>query len=118
MEEVKERLQNYLKAPTPDPTPDLRNDEIRRQSYPPGGALGVTLFGTESGTEQIRFRYTSDTFAKAIEIVGIEDVKNLNLVSRHVPLVGTDNYVGIDQKEVGGYHVVTNSNTPGKNTFP
>ena len=118
IEEVKERLQNYLNAPAPDsPEHDLRNDEIRRQSYPSGGALGVTMFGTESGTEQIRFRYTSDTFAKAIEKVGVENVKNLNLVCRHVDLVGTVFYPDIDQKEVGGYYVVTSSNTPEKIRF-
>ena len=72
MEEVKERLNNYLNTPTSGqndgPEPDLRRDEaFRRQSYPPGGALGVTMFGTESGTKQIRLLTGAKTFVKVIK---------------------------------------------------
>ena len=114
IEEVKERLQNYLNAPAPDPDVDLRNDEIRRQSYPPGGALGVTMFGKESGTKQIRFPDTSDTLVKAIEKIGIERAKEVGLICRGVPLIDTVNHPGIRQGESGRYFIVTNSNTTTK----
>ena len=119
MEEVKERLQNYLNAPASDKNdgsePDLRhNEELRRQSYSPGGVLGVTMFGTESGTEQIRLHQASATFVEVIEKIGIEDVKDLGIVCRRVPLIDTTNHPGITQRKSGKYFVVTCSSTPTK----
>ena len=113
--EVKERLQNYLNAPAPDPDvvpeQDLRNDEIRRQSYPLGGALGVTIFGTESGTEQIRLSSGADTLVKAIEKIGIERAKNVGLTCRRVPLIDTIDHLGTGRQKSGIYFIITNSNT-------
>ena len=118
MEEVKERLQNYLNVPASDqdvvPEHDLRNDEIRRQSYPPGGALGVTIFGTESGTEQIRLSMGAETFVEVIEKIGIERVKDLGIVCRRVPFIDTTNHPGITQRKSGDYFVVTSSSTSTK----
>ena len=111
IKEVKERIQNYLNAPVPDPGVDLRNDEIRRQSYSPGGALGVTMFGTESGTEQIRFPDASDTLVKAIEKIGIERAKEVGLTCRRVPLIDTIDHLGTGRKKSGDYFIITNSNT-------
>ena len=119
MEEVKERLQNHFNAPAPDPDVvpehdlrnDLRNDEIRRQSYPPGGPIGVTMFGTESGTEQIRLSMGAETFVKVIEKIGIERVKDLGIVCRRVPLIDTTNHPSITQRKSGRYFVVTSSST-------
>lgn len=114
IEEVKERLQNYLNAPTPDTHPDLRNDEVRRQNYPPGGSIGVTMFGAGSGTEQIRHSQGSATFVKVIEKIGIESVKDLGIICRRVPLIDTINHSGITQRKSGRYFVVTCSSTPTK----
>lgn len=117
MAEVKGRLQNYLNVPASDQEAserDLRNDEIRRQSYPPGGALGVTMFGTESGTEQIRLSLGAETFVEVIEKIGIERVKDLGIVCRRVPLIDTTNHQGIPQRKSGRYFVVTSSSTPTK----
>ena len=115
MEEVKERLQNHFNAPAPDPDVvpehDLRNDDIRRQSYPPGGPIGVTMFGTESGTEQIRLSMGAETFVKIIEKIGIERVKDLGIVCRRVPLIDTTNHPSITQRKSGRYFVVTSSST-------
>ena len=116
MEEVKERLQNYLNAPASDQNggseSDLRhNEELRRQSYPPGGALGVTMFGTESGTEQIRLSTGAKTFVKVIEEVGIERVRDLGIVCRRVPLIDTIDHPGINQVKSGIYFIVTSSST-------
>ena len=142
MEEVKGRLQNYLNVsafdqdviPEPDqnvpasdqeePTsdqeasePDLRHDEaLRRSSYPQGGALGVTIFGTESEAEQIRLPIAADTLVKAIEKIGIERVKDLGLTCRRVPLIDTINHPGIDQRRSGIYFIVTSSSTSRKIT--
>ena len=111
IEEVKERLQDYLNAPAPvqnGPEPDLRHDEaLRRRSYPPGGALGVTMYGTE----QIRLSSGAETFVKVIEKIGIEDVKDLGLISRRVPLIDTIDHPGIDQRKSGRYFIVTSSST-------
>lgn len=121
MEDVKERLQNYLNVPTSDQErsePDLREDEeLRRSSYPPGGPLGVTMFGTESGTEQIRLSTGAETFVEAIKKIGIERVKELGIVCRHVPLIDTILHPDIDQKKSGNYYVVTSSSTPRKIRF-
>ena len=115
MKKVKERLQNHFNAPAPDPDVvpehDLRNDEIRRQSYPPGGPIGVTMFGTESGTEQIRLSIGAETFVKIIEKIGIERVKDLGIVCRRVPLIDTTNHPSITQRKSGRYFVVTSSST-------
>ena len=134
MEEVKERLQNYLNVPAsdqdivpepdqddiPEPDqdrsePDLRQDEaMRRRSYPPGGPIGVTMFGTESGPEQIRLSLGAETFVEVIEKIGIERVKDLGIVCRRVPLIDTTNHQGISQRKSGRYFVVTSSSTPTK----
>ena len=118
MEEVKERLQNYLSVPVAGreaPESDLRQDEaLRQSSYPPGGALGVTMFGRESGTEQIRLSRGAETFVEVIEKIGIERVKDLGIVCRRVPLIDTTNHQGIPQRKSGGYFVVTSSSTPTK----
>ena len=114
MEEVKGRLQNYLNAPAPDPGVNLRNDEIRRQSYSPGGALGVTMFGTKSGTKQIRFPDTSDTLVKVIKKIGIERAKEVGLTCRRVPLIDTIDHLGTGRKKSGDYFIITNSNTTTK----
>ena len=115
MEEVKERLQNHFNAPAPDPDVvpehDLRNDDIRRQSYPPGGPIGVTMFGAESGTEQIRLSMGAETFVEVIEKIGIERVKDLGIVCRRVPLIDTTNHPSITQRKSGRYFVVTSSST-------
>ena len=116
MEEVKERLQDYLNAPPPDQNgtePDLRHNEVlRRQSYPPGGPLGVTMFGTESGTEQIRLSSGAKTFVKVIEKIDIERVKDLGIDCRRVPLIDTTNHPEITQRKSGRYFIVTDSSTP------
>ena len=118
IEEVKERLHNYLNAPAPNQNrtePDLRhNEELRRQSYPQGGPLGVTMFGTESGTEQIRLHQASATFVEVIEKIGIEDVKDLGIICRRVPLIDTIDHLGITQRKSGTYFVATCSSTPTK----
>lgn len=118
MEEVKGRLQNYLNVPTSDQDesePDLRQDEtLRRQSYPPGGPLGVTMFGTESGTEQIRLSTGARTFVEVIKKIGIERVKDLGIVCRRVPLIDTTNHPGIIQRKSEVYFIVTGSSTPTK----
>ena len=120
MEEVKERLQNYLNAPEPDrdPDPDLRQDEaLRRQSYPLGGPLGVTMFGTEIGTEQIRLSTGAKTLVLAIEKIGVEDVRDLGLICRGVPLIDTTDHPGINQRKSGIYFIATSCSTPTKIRF-
>ena len=118
MEEVKERLQNYLNAPEPDRDPDLRQDEaLRRQSYPPGGPLGVTMFGTEIGTEQIRLSTGAKTLVLAIEKIGVEDVRDLGLICRGVPLIDTTDHPGINQRKSGIYFIATSCSTPTKIRF-
>ena len=118
VEEVKGRLQNYLNVPTSDQDesePDLRQDEtLRRQSYPPGGPLGVTMFGTESGTEQIRLSTGAKTFVEVIKKIGIERVKDIGMVWRQVPLIDTTNHPRITQRKSGIYFIVTSSSTPTK----
>ena len=115
MEEVEGRLQNYLHVPASDQDGselNLRQDEaLRRRSYPPGGPLGVTMFGTESGTEQIRLSMGAETFIKVIEKIGIERVKDLGIVCRRVPLIDTTNHPSITQRKSGRYFVVTSSST-------
>ena len=120
MEEVKERLQNYLNAPEPDrdPDPALRQDEaLRRQSYPLGGPLGVTMFGTEIGTEQIRLSTGAKTLVLAIEKIGVEDVRDLGLICRGVPLIDTTDHPGINQRKSGIYFIATSCSTPTKIRF-
>lgn len=118
MEEVKGRLQNYLNVPTSDQDEselDLRQDEVlRRQSYPQGGPLGVTMFGTESGTEQIRLSTGAKTFVEVIKKIGIERVKDIGMVWRRVPLIDTANHPRITQRKSGIYFIVTSSSTPTK----
>ncbi len=118
MEDVKRRLQNYLNVPTSDrdeSEPDLRQDEtLRRRSYPPGGPLGVTMFETASGTEQIRLLTGAETFVEVIEKIGIERVKDLGIVCRRVPLIDTTNHPRITQRKSGRYFVVTSSSTSTK----
>ena len=117
MEDVKRRLQNYLNVPTSDrdeSEPDLRQDEtLRRRSYPPGGPLGVTMFETASGTEQIRLSTGARTFVEVIEKIGIERVKDLGIVCRRVPLIDTTNHPRTQIKS-GRYFVVTSSSTSTK----
>lgn len=118
MEEVKGRLQNYLNVPASDQDEseaDLRQDEaLRRQKYPPGGPLGVTMFGTGSGIEQIRLSTGAETFVEVIKKIGIERVKGLGIVCRRVPLIDTTNHPGIIQRKSEVYFIVTSSSTPTK----
>lgn len=118
VEKVKRRLQNYLNVPASDRDGselDLRQDEVlRRQSYPLGGPLGVTMFGIVSGTEQIRRSTGAETFVEVIEKIGIERVKDLGIICRRVPLIDTTNHPGIIQRKSEVYFIVTGSSTPTK----
>ena len=121
MEEVEGRLQNYLHVPASDQDGselNLRQDEaLRRQSYPPGGPLGVTMFGTEIGTEQIRLSTGAKTLVLAIEKIGVEDVRDLGLICRGVPLIDTTDHPGINQRKSGIYFIATSCSTPTKIRF-
>ena len=105
--EMKERLHNHLSPPEPD----LRhNKDLRLQSYPPGGALGVTLFGRK----QIRRATAAATFVEVIEKVGIESVKNLDLECRYTPLIDSVKSSEVAQKESGDYYIAVDSSTSRK----
>jgi len=56
----------------------------------------------------------STAFAKAIEKIGIERVKTLQLISSNVPLISTSKHPTYDQVEVGNYYVMTNTSTKSK----
>ena len=110
IEKMKERLHNHLSPPEPD----LRHDkDLRLQSYPPGGALGVTLFGRK----QIRRATAAATFVDVIEKVGIESVKNLDLVCRYIPLIDSVKSYEVAQKESGDYYITVDSSTSRKITI-
>ena len=75
------------------------------------------MFGTESGTEQIRLSTGAQTFVEVIEKIGIERVKDLGLISRRVPLIDTSDHLGINQRKSGIYFIATSSSTPRKIRF-
>ena len=97
---------------------DLReNAELRRQSYPGGRKLGVTI----DGKMQIRYGKDVDTFVEAIEIViekvGVERIKKLDIECRYVPLIDRYDYEDVQQEESGSYYIVTDSSSRRKKSI-
>jgi len=97
---------------------DLReNEELRRQSYPGGRKLGVTI----DGKIQIRYGKDVDTFVDAIEIViekvGVERIKKLDIECRYVPLIDRNYYEDVQQEESGIYYIVTDSSSERKKSI-
>ena len=62
----------------------------------------------------IRRRHGSVTFVEVIEKVGIGRVRDLNIMCRNIPLVGTMDHIGIRQEKSGIYYIVTDSTTAQK----
>ena len=59
-------------------------------------------------------RKASIAFAKAIEKIGIERVRALQIVSNTVPLISTTKHEFYGQNQVDNYYVMTNTDTKGK----
>ena len=59
-------------------------------------------------------RKASIVFAKAIEKIGIERVRALQIVSNTVPLISTTKHEFYGQNQVDNYYVMTNTDTKGK----
>ena len=62
----------------------------------------------------IRRRHGSVTFVEVIEKIGIERVRDLNIMCGNVPLVETIEHLGIRQEKSGIYYIVTGSPTDKK----
>ena len=76
----------------------------------PGSKLRVHLNG-----KVIEFSDAAETFARAIEDIGIERVTRLGKVLSGIALIGTVKAAGYQQQfMIGEYYVCTHSNTPTK----
>jgi len=68
------------------------------------------LFVTMSNGDKISHKRSSETFVEAIEKLGIERVKSLNIVNI-IPLVSTTKDRKYAQRKSGKYYVMTGNNT-------
>ena len=100
-------LRVIKKGETLFPKDDELDDSSGKRSLT---RLVVTM---PNGTE-IDHSNASDTFVEVIEMLGIQQVKNLNKMLSGFALISTANHLTLTQREVDGYYLVTHSDTKTK----
>ena len=99
--ELQETINRYL---NPEP--------IEYPSTRPIGDITIIM----SDGEEICHQQVSQTFAEAIEKIGTERVKILDIESRNIPLISTFKHPVYNQISSGNYYIMTNTNTDEKIT--
>lgn len=99
---MKDKVNHHLKA-----EPPIRQTGITRQN---AGDLTVVM---EDGQEICHVR-VSETFVEVIEKIGVERVKNLDLILNGIPLISTYKHPTYSQTESGNYYITTHCNTTTK----
>lgn len=95
---VKRHLKPELPIKPPNPTREYAGD------------LTVIM---EDGQE-ICHRYASDTFAEAIEKIGVEKVKTLGIIINSLPLIDTNQHPRYSQSKSDIYYIATHCSTDTK----
>ena len=131
-----EEIDNYLQkkldllfnlAPTQptetNPTNGTRNEN---EPEPEQTTEDITAVQKQqrSGSRKLKITFADGTvfeehsgaasFVKAIEKIGIEKVRALQIVSNTVPLISTTEHPKYTQAKVGNYYIMTNTDTKGK----
>ena len=96
-----------------DPEPKPTNGPTPPFPTPPRAAATKLKITFADGTI-LDDRKASVAFAKAIEKIGIERVRALQIVSNTVPLISTTKHEFYGQNQVGNYYVMTNTSTESK----
>ena len=97
--ELQETINRYL-------NPEL----IEYPSTRPNGDITVIM----PDGEEICHRQVSKTFVEAIEKIGVERVKILDLILNGIPLIATSQHPTYSQTESGNYYITTHCNTTTK----
>ena len=134
-----EEIDNYLQkkldllfnlAPTQPTETNLTNETKDENEPEPEQANGdttppITSRRADATKLKITFadgtiledRKASVAFAKAIEKIGIERVRALQIVSNTVPLISTTKHEFYGQNQVDNYYVMTNTSTESKKSI-
>lgn len=95
------------------------NESVKRQLKPqppirpPRQHVGDLTVIMEGGQEICHVR-VSKTFVEVIEKIGVERVKNLDLILNGIPLIATYKHSTYSQTESGNYYITTHCNTTTK----
>ncbi len=96
-------------AMTPDEIPEYhqRNKQKKSGTRQPNKTLVVTM---QDGTV-FNDKKTADTYCKVIQRIGLERVRNLNIMASGLNIVSTSKDPHRQQKKVGGYFLFTTTST-------
>ena len=72
------------------------------------------LFVTMPNEETVNHKVSATTFAEVIEKLGVEQVRNLELIVNSIPLVSTFDHPTYNQHQSGRYYITTHSSTKAK----